>query len=377
LTRWWQKRLLLVNAYNNLQRAVEKIQGGPANAVLGMLEAHYSSFQLRRRGPPDLFYDRQLRNYFYQSITASKGAFVRLQRPRERYTNTVSTALVPKTLDDIPMAPVLHCRQSLPPRVRPRYVPPSIARTLFPVYEWDRVVPAWARIHGAPRPMVSFSWPQASTQLVSWSETSHGTFAAKTTFSRFSLFQLRTILHTSSWKRVGIIPLTAEKHVPVFPSFFKQPLNGEVHDITMQQSDINPQRLPELSLVIATAPVTASSEDWYDEAVTLRFTWDNPTNCTVTVFARQYLSESSMQPDTPGTMIGTYPLQDNTSLYWKIDRQAVRMGTSETNLTHRFSHDFSPFAWTQGCCLGIQSCTCPTPAAYSFSTVTLSSGKEQ
>lgn len=376
LTRWWQKRLLLVNAYNNLQRAVEKIQGGPANAVMGMLEAQYSSFQLRKRGPPDLFYERQLRNYFYQSVTASKGTFVRLQRPRERYTNTVSTALVPKNLDDIPMAPILHCRQSLPPRVRPRYVSPSIARALFPVYEWDRVSPAWAGNYGAPRPQSSFSWPHTSTQLVTWAETTHDTFAANVSFNRFSLYQLRTILHTSSWKQVGIIPLTAEKHVPVFTSFFRQPFNGAVHDIMMQQADINPNRQPELSLVIATAPVTASSEDWYDEALTLRFTWDNPTNCTVRVYAKQYLSETAMQPDTPGITIGTYPLQNNTSLFWKIDRYAVRMGSSESNLTHRFSHDFSPFAWTQGCCLGIQSCTCPTPAAYTFSTVTLSQEKK-
>jgi hypothetical protein len=291
------------------------------------------------------------------------------------YTNTYSNSLVPDSLDDIPMPAALHCRMSLSPYVRHRYVPPAIACMLLPVYEWDRVVPAWAGEHGAPRPLSSFSWPQASTQLVTRSETTHGTFAEKTTFNRFSLYQLRTILHTASWKRVGIIPLTAEKHVPVFTSFFKQPLYGEVHDIMMQQSSINTSRLPELSLVIATAPVTSSSEDWYDEALTLRFTWDNPTNCTVKVFARQYLSESAMQPDTPGTMIGTYPLGDNTSLYWKIDRQAVRMGNSETNLTHRFNHDFSPFAWTQGSCLGIQSCTCPTPAAYTFSTITLSSGK--
>jgi len=369
LTRWWQKRLLLINAYDNLKRAVEKIKGGPAGAVMGKLEAKYSSFKLKSRGQPDRFYERQLRNYFYQPVTASKISFVRLLRPYKQYTNVVSRALVPENLDDIPMPAVIHCRQSLPPRVRPRYVPPSIVQALLPEHEWQRVLPAWTRLDSAPRLSSSFVWPADSTQLLAWTEATDGTFASRTTYDRFSLYQLRTIINTAALTRAGCIPLTQESHIPLFSSFFTTPFKGSIRDVMVLDAKFNPRQLPELSLVIAPSPMTISSEQWYDEALTLRFTWKNASNCQVRVFSKQYITESAMQPNTPGKLIGTYPLKDITELYWKIDRSKISLGDSATTLSHHFIHGLSPFAWAQGCTLNIQSRACPTPAGYSFSEI--------
>ena len=365
LTRWWQKRELLRAAYTHFGMGWE-LAGELAGMLLGRVQS-FGSFELNNDRRPESIYANELRRCFYEQVAPDRGT-------RHRFTpgKDVEQSLIfdPElffgSISNMPLWLTVRARNSIPPAARHLFVPPVAAEAVLPEYEWDRIGAAWNYFPAKLRPCVSLSWPRSSTNMLVWHTALPGAVAIEPAYDGFAFYQRRTPLSTTDWSRTVVTPLSARGTVPVFKGIGSATLYGRIASVALQNGVCHPSAPPEFSVILATAPLTVSAEQWNDEALVMRWQWQNPSNAVLHIHAKTYASETAMQPGTPGDLIGTYASQTPATVYWKINRTYLYLGSSATNMTSRYRHNLSLFAWEHGCVLSLQADTCATPISYSF-----------
>jgi len=376
-TLWWQRHLLIVDAYRKLKEAFNSADNktGEVAICYAAVKRDYGYSFMVDENNPSSAYNNELIRVFYLPVNSSPNLKSR------RFYGYDARRLESMEIRVPPVHELISkilppCKNSgslaLPPIVRQFYFSKNVTEKLLPVFLQD-LLPALDKNEAFRKVEVNgFSMPKDNKFKIVWLEKSKRQRNSKCEFSEdgLTIHQQPEKDNDSSWKGASVTPLISNNEVPRSDSFFKNSFSGQIQGISIATANLNVGNPPALTLIFTPDIIYKPYKNWNDENLTLELTWNNLSNALLKTFVKSYRINDGLLYDNPGVKIGEKEIITPADLSIEINKSQINIFAKSAGVSNGFkkiitaSHNLSNFAWRRGVYFSIQSKACPGPIEY-------------